>query len=304
MAGSLPFFVCDSFSADPFAGNPAGVFLYADDLTPNQMRRMAGEVSLESAFVSGHTGRGWRLRYFTGTSEVDLCGHATVAAATVLADYGLWSTGESVPFWCNAGMLSVHLKTSEGRVLAGLRQAGPSFGPVVEAEDLLDLTHALGATPHDLHPLLPPQVVSSGSPFLFVAVRDPGTVDAAPGSMEAVIDMSHRMDCYGLYVFTLDSRARNDEPAIYARCFAPAVGLPEDPVTGSASGALGYYLARHKALPGNKGTFTTLQGASIGRAGYVRVTVDRDEDGAPTGVETAGVATIVCRGTMDVPPTS
>src|SRR5262245_5230061 len=91
MLRRIPFFVVDAFTDTPFPGNPAGVFF--DDapanLTDAERMRLCAEVSLESAFVTPDTGdAAFRLRYFTGATEVPLCGHATVAAAIVLAHAG------------------------------------------------------------------------------------------------------------------------------------------------------------------------------------------------------------------------
>jgi PhzF family phenazine biosynthesis protein len=95
---SWPLYQVDAFTAEPFAGNPAAVCLLEADTDPAWMQSVAAEMNLsETAFLRRSTGR-WRLRWFTPTVEVELCGHATLASAHVLLSEGLVEAGGPVRF--------------------------------------------------------------------------------------------------------------------------------------------------------------------------------------------------------------
>lgn len=309
---TIPFFVLDAFSDTPFGGNPAGVFFDdANALAAGEMRRLAGEVSLESAFVSPAEGEAdLRLRYFTGATEVPLCGHATVAALTALCHAGRVPAGGSVRVATPVGVLRVDLAAgSDGGVDVTLFQNPPVFGPVLDAAEIVTVAAALGCAPGTLCPAgLPVQRVSTGTPWLLAPVKTRAVVDDAPADFAAVAALSRQHETFGVYVFTPPEQ--DDKTGIlstWGRCFAPIAGLNEDPVTGSASGALGGYLAAHRRLPGPDGDglarFVAQQGFAGGRGGTVRVAVGRAAANA-TSVDTvavSGSAVLVAEGAFRLP---
>lgn len=288
----VPFFVLDAFTDTPFAGNPAGVFL--DDqarLSDGAMRSLAAELSLESAFVlpaRDASAADLRLRYFTSVMEVPLCGHATVAAITALAHAKKVTKNGTVRAETNVGVLRVEVEQqSDGGVNVTLFQNPPTFGTVLAASAQLLVADALGCAVQEIAATnLPVQAVSTGSPWLLVPVAGRAVVDQAPGDLAAIAALSRRHETLGVYVFAIE------ENATWGRCFAPLAGLNEDPVTGSAAGALGAYLAHHSVLPGAQGTFTARQGYAGGRGGNVRVSVGE------AGVSVTGAATLVAEGTF------
>jgi PhzF family phenazine biosynthesis protein len=311
----IPFFICDSFTDTPFQGNPAGVFFDNDaSLTADEMRQLAGEVHLESAFIlpadsaddsDTSTGRAnFRLRYFTGVCEVPLCGHATIAALTVLREQGRLRQGEMQKAATRAGVLEVGV-TEDGDTT--LRQRSPEFGDPLSTVDSQEVTDALGGERGSAgHPTLPIQRVSTGTPWLLVPVRTRADVDRAPTDFDAITAISDKHGTFGIYVFVLDTSQTADENAwtVWSRCYAPKAGLNEDPVTGSASGALGGYLARHEVLslaPGGSSHFTIQQGFAGGRGGSVAVRVGRDQDGSLSPVMIQGGAVILSEGLFTLP---
>ena len=306
MPRKIPFFVCDSFTDTPFQGNPAGVFFDSDAaLTDDEMRGLAGEVHLESAFVlpvdpADASGADFRLRYFTGVCEVPLCGHATIAALTVLREQGRLRLGQMRLAATFAGTLVVGANEN-GSVT--LTQRSPTFGDPLNAAETDAVTEALGyARGSAGHPLLPVQRVSTGTPWLLVPVRTRALVDQTPTDFAAITALSHQHGTFGIYVFVLDSTS--GALGVWSRCYAPLAGLNEDPVTGSASGALGGYLAHHGVLlvaPGAETQFTVWQGFGGGRGGSVAVRVRREADGGFAPVTIEGRAIILSEGTFTLP---
>jgi PhzF family phenazine biosynthesis protein len=299
----IDFVIVDSFTTTPYAGNPAGVFFAADGLTAEQAMRLCREVSLESAFLTaGETGVP-TIRYYTAACEVPLCGHATVAAVVALVE-----GGEPAPdgFASAVGRIGIATERDDGgRLWVTMTQAPPAFDEPLPPALLDRLVAALGLPRDAVRDDLPARVVSTGSRFLFVALRDSTAVDQ-PGRVPAKIAaLSRELDALGVYVFALNDTAGDEGiPLVHSRCFAPAAGLDEDPVTGSASGALGAHLSDLGLLkPHASGTveFATLQGAASGRPGSARVRVHAP-DGAVTRVEVTGTAVVTARGRIAVPP--
>ncbi len=289
---TFEYFVLDAFTRTRFAGNPAGVVLHDGSLTGPQMQSIAGELGLESAFLTPLTesDADYRVAYYTGAQRIPLCGHDTIAAAVLLAQTGRMRVPGTVRFVTDVGVLAMEV-TEAGAVT--MTQARPDFGAALDAAGVGD---SLDLDAREING--PPQVVSTGSPFLFVPVRTRKSLDALPTGgqrlasfLEAVLGSP-----LGAYLWsweTVDLQA-----LVYARCFAPSIGLPEDPVTGSASGALGAYLWRHGlARPDAGGSlaFSTEQGYAMGRPGQARVRLEGEGDEV-TRVQVSGEAVLVAEG--------
>jgi PhzF family phenazine biosynthesis protein len=149
---------------------------------------------------------------------------------------------------------------------------------------------------------MPSRVVSTGTPFLFVGVDAAATVDALSPDTTALTRALDEIDqdLAGVYVWA-DDRG-GETHTIYGRCFAPRAGLPEDPVTGSASGALGAHLFDLGILrSASDGTVSmrTTQGRAMGRPGNANVTL-LVSDGKVASVSVAGHGTIVGEGTLRI----
>jgi len=304
----IPFYVVDSFTDTPFQGNPAGVFI--DDqgvLTADEMRQLAGEVHLESAFVlppyPDDVGLAdIRLRYFTGTTEVPLCGHDTIATAAVLRRLGRFRSGQWVRAATQVGIVPILLEETG---TATMLQRPPQFDrPYSTVEiDPIEVAAALGLKKEALDPELSIRWVTTGTPWIFVPVQSRAQVDTTPADFAAITALSQKYGAFGLYVFTIEKET-DDTMAVWSRCYAPIAGLNEDPVTGSASGALGGYLAEAGILavsPGDSAAFTTRQGFAGGRGGTARVTVTRKPDGAYDSIAVTGNALILAEGAFTLP---
>jgi PhzF family phenazine biosynthesis protein len=243
-----PLFQVDAFASDPFTGNPAAVCLLDAPADPAWMQAVAAEMNLsETAFVhalDGEAGR-FRLRWFTPTVEVDLCGHATLASAHVLWETRRLPAEVAARFETRSGVLTA---TRAGDEVALDFPADPVAG----AEPDPDLLEAIG---------LRDAVASTGRIGWVLEVPDERAVrDARP-------DFT-RLAEFDLAVLT----ARADDAAydFVSRCFGPKFGIDEDPVTGSAHCALGPYWAERLG----KNELTGYQASA--RGGVVRVKVDGD----------------------------
>jgi trans-2,3-dihydro-3-hydroxyanthranilate isomerase len=300
------FYTADVFTDRPFAGNQLAVFPDARGLTGARMQEIAREFNLsETTFVlppqdARHTRF---VRIFTPGAELAFAGHPTVGTAHVLAALGEISlTGETtrVVLEEKVGPVPVTIR-AKGRqpVFAELSVARlPEVGPPAPAPARLAAMLSL-----DVADLvdgdMPPQAVSCGTPYLLIPLRDRAAVARArlrPDLWEETLRGYWTDD---VFLFALDGEREGSD--VHARMFAPGFGVPEDPATGSASVALGGYLAvRH---PRRDGTLRWVveQGFEMGRPSIMEVEVDK-RGGAVTGVRVGGTTVMVCEGQMEVPP--
>jgi trans-2,3-dihydro-3-hydroxyanthranilate isomerase len=293
----VTFFIVDSFTRTPFAGNPAGVILTDAPLTEPMMLAIAGELHLESAFATPATVPevDYQVAYYTGTSRIPLCGHDTVALVTVLARQGRCQVPGTVRLSTDVGVLAVSI-AADGMVT--INMALPQYGPMLGAGDV---AQALGLPPAEIEDTgLPVRVVSTGTPFVIVPVVHRAALSALAPDMAALIAYGDGLadPIAGFYLWSPETEGT--DALVHARCFCPAVGLPEDPVTGTGSGAVGAYLARHGGLEfsaGNEGVFRTEQGYAMGRPGNALVRI-KTESGVVTQVQVSGPATVTGQGTL------
>ncbi|SFR37248.1 PhzF family phenazine biosynthesis protein [Halogeometricum limi] len=281
----------DAFTTEPLSGNAAGV-VPDGDLAESQMQAVARELAVsETAFVQQSSSADRRLRFFTPTCEVDLCGHATVAAhAHLFADGAIDAGTHTVE--TNVGVLDVEVE-SDGTVWM------TQDDPTVETVDLdYDrVASALGIDPAALRDVgedVPSAVASTGLPFLVVPVNFLEHLSASDPDFDAVEELTREYDVAGVYAFTFD--ALGAESTLHGRMFAPGVGIPEDPVTGTASGACGAYLRHVDVFEGDLPEEMVFeQGHFVDRPGRVRVRVGTD-------VRVGGRAVTSLDGSLTIPP--
>jgi PhzF family phenazine biosynthesis protein len=265
-------FVVDAFTDRAFAGNPAGVCLVLDQPVGDAwMQQVAAEMRhAETAFLTTDAEADYRLRWFTPLVEVDLCGHATLATTHVLAEEGLLAAGGApVRYATRSGVLTA---TVVGGTAGGAVEMDFPATPVEPAGTPEGLAAALGATP----------LAVGRTPFdLCVELPDAAAVRALRPDLAAI----GRLDVRGVIVTAVADRPGVD---FVSRFFAPAVGVPEDPVTGSAHCALGPYWAERLGRP-------ALVGQQLsGRGGTVAVVTKRGR------VTLSGNAVTVLRGELRV----
>ncbi len=293
----------DAFTDIPLMGNPAGVVLNAQGLTDQQMQAVAREMAVsETAFVlpAAHPGADMRIRGFSSDAEVPPSGHAILASFHVLAVDGLFNMN-------NPGPYEFNLETRSGlipvRVEKGLSRMEIFFGlPVPEfnraGQFKLDVMRILSITLEEFDARLPMVMTN----YLFVPVRRLHSIFAMKPNFFALAQLLTNKKLDGLCVFTTETIERKS--AVHSRFFAPAAGIKEDPVTGSANGPLGVYLFEQGLLEGKEveETITIIgeQGDVMGRKG--RVTIHMDIRGTVVkSVRVGGQAFTTLDGEMIIP---
>ena len=240
-----PITIVDSFTDAPFSGNPAGVCVLAAATTEAWMQAVAAELNLsETAFVVPRADGDHDLRWFTPTTEVDLCGHATLAAAHVL--------GGAPRFHTRSGVLSC------GRGASG--ELTLDF-PASTVEPV-----AVGASWAAALGLPPDRVVGAWANDTWVLVEV-----ASPGDVRAIVP--DRVGVVALGGHAIAVATPGDRPGIdsVARVFAPLLGIDEDPVTGAAHCVIGPWLAGRTGQTELTGEQASARGGMVG----MRVAGDR-----------------------------
>jgi trans-2,3-dihydro-3-hydroxyanthranilate isomerase len=269
----------DVFTDRLFGGNQLAVFLDGRGLRDGDMQAIANEMNFsESTFVlpPEQSGTDMRVRIFTPGAELPMAGHPTIGTAFALARAGVLEPGRAgVVFGLGVGPTRVDLTWERERLtFAWMTQPSPSFGPVLRGMEALAAS-AIGL-PADAvtATALPVQIVSCGVPYLMIPLATRAHVDAAAVDPAAVARLADAaaLGREGLYMFTTE-RAE-DDATVYTRMFAPAIGITEDPATGSAAGPLGCYLLAHGVLDRSRaGTIKNLQGVRMGRPSTIRMAI-------------------------------
>ena len=290
----------DAFTTERFAGNPAGVVPNADGLSDDQMQAIARELNnSETAFICKpqHTDHDVWVRFFTPSTEVPSCGHATIAAHYVRAVENALPACTIIQK-TGAGILPVKVVRSGTDYKVVMTQAEPEFQEPLPGSQCVLIFQALGLNLGDVRDDCPVHIVSTGHSKVMTGIRSLDKLHSLQTDLPKLAEISRHIRCNGYYVFVLTPTG---EYLVHGRMFAPAIGIGEDPVTGNANGPLGAYLVRHRLASSADGAlvFRARQGEAMGRPGVVEVSVDI-EDGSPKVVRVAGHAVIVYRSVLEL----
>jgi trans-2,3-dihydro-3-hydroxyanthranilate isomerase len=272
----------NAFTSKVFSGNPAGVLFDARGLSDATMQAIAQEMNLsETAFVlpPSQKGADLQLRWFTPSVEVPLCGHATIASFHVLAEegsYGMKRIGSySFRLQTKSGILPVIVEKKYSGTIIEMGIPTPSFRK--KRKPPSDIVRALGLKRSDIHSALP--TVSDA--YLYIPVKRLRTLQHMVPDFALLKQRSRAHGVLGVSVFTLETKEMSS--SVHSRFYAPAVGIDEDPVTGSANGPFGVYLYKYALSAGidvpwlrltdDRMEFIGEQGDEVGRKGRVKIRV-------------------------------
>jgi trans-2,3-dihydro-3-hydroxyanthranilate isomerase len=297
---SLDFTLADVFSDEPFGGNQLAVFPDANGIADADMQRLAREFNFsETTFVlpPDDPACTHRVRIFTPREELPFAGHPTIGTAAVLASAGATEPARrEFVFQEGIGPVAV---TVDGQGIR-FRLRPPRFETTDELPPAAAIARVLG---------LPPDAIAEtwyagiGLRFCFVRLTSRELVDRIVLDKAAWATGVAGGWSSQLYCFAGDSLAseRRDGARLHARFFAPAVGVEEDPATGSAGAALAASLAHRSPEPDGTYTVQIDQGVLMGRPSELTASAGK-EDGEIIEVVVGGSAAIVGRGTMMLAP--
>jgi len=276
----------DVFTAVPFRGNPVAVVLDSRDLEPEQMQQIARWTNLsETTFVlpPSSAAADYRLRIFTPRAELPFAGHPTIGSAHAVLEAGLAKpNGGRLRQECGAGILELQV---DGDTL--WLDSPQATSTPVDAAGLDLLQKSLNVKFKDT-----PMVINVGPRWLVAELAGAEAVAALQPDMPLMAELSTRLEIGGVTVY---GAAADGRSAVHVRSFAPAHGIPEDPVCGSGNISVAAYLQ----MSGQGGRFgpryTARQGMQLGRDGQVSI---RFEGGSGGKILLGGSAVTCVEGTL------
>jgi PhzF family phenazine biosynthesis protein len=297
----LRIFLVDAFTATRFTGNPATVVLDADGQSDATLLAVAREFShAEVTFVLPANGpdHDVRLRFFNALKEAPFLGHATVAAHAVLLALGRRGTG-AYRQHSGTGIIEVTARVEDGvpapETLIEFRQTVPELDTPLPFKTTLRVAEALRLPATQLHEVMPARIARKGSTRLLVPIADPRQLDTLAPNIDTLLSLGSELGTEGFFVFALNRNS--DEWSTESRMFCPALGIPEDPVSGNAHAMLAAYLWDLGQFGKNSTTFIGRQGRQMKRPGQVSVKLEVDQ-GRLVAAHIGGTAVIVSEGTL------
>ena len=256
-ARTLRFKQVDVFTRVPFRGNPVAVVLQGGDLSAAEMQRIAGWTNLsETTFVLPPSAGGadYRLRIFTPRAELPFAGHPTIGSAHAVLEAGIAKPKNGLlKQECGAGILALEVE-GDTLWLDSPQATDSAVGEISVLDEIL--TAKIKGTP---------RIVNVGPRWLIAELADAKAVAALSPDMAAIAELSNRLQIGGITVYGETGAA---DAAIHVRSFAPAHGIPEDPVCGSGNISVAAYL--RKAGRFGRG-YVARQGMQLGRDGQVSI---------------------------------
>ncbi len=247
---NIPIFQVDAFTVKPFKGNPAGVCLLEQPRDAAWMQAIATEMRLsETAFLSPK-GNDYNLRWFTPSTEVDLCGHATLASAHILFELGFYDPDETIFFHTRSGVISATF--NHGTIELDM----PLIRPVpAESSPLLE--EILGQVPLAV-------ARSEDKSILLAEIADPAALETFDPDFKKISTLEE----INLVITAQTSEGKFD---FISRFFSPKTGIPEDPVTGLGHCILTPYWAEKL----NKDQLVAYQASARGGTVWCRLGKER-----------------------------
>lgn len=295
-----PLHIVDVFAEHRYTGNQLAVVENAADISDETMQAIAKEMSYsETTFVesTSPTEGGWDVRIFTPTEEIPFAGHPTLGTAHVIRNHLVDDPDMEVMLNLGVGGIPVRAETVDSIETLWMTQRAPEFGDELAHADLAEV---LSLPVDALDVEVPVQIVSTGLPTIIVPLVDRAALTDIvidDDAYERVTD-----DRKAKIVLAACPDPRADDNDIAVRVFGPALGVHEDPATGSSNGCLAAYLARHRYLGDATIDIQVEQGYELGRPSLLHL---RAEDKGTLGdsgdrvtVEVGGSVQAVAEGRL------
>ena len=260
----MKIFICDAFSSEIFKGNQAGVvILERNEEYPAEilMRNISAELKhSETAFVKKIDDKNFKIRYFTPTEEVELCGHATISVFSVLRELKLISNDKYI-----AQTLAGNLEIIVDKDFIYMDMASPKIEYIFNLNEIKEIYSAFNLNTTQAPKNLVPKIVNTGLSDIIIPIKNKNILDSFIMNKEKVIELSKKYKVVGAHLFTLD---KNKKVTAFCRNIAPLVGIDEECATGTSNGALTHYLEDYGIIS-TKDINTFIQGESMGRTSTI-----------------------------------
>ena len=276
------YWLLDVFTDRAFGGNQLAVFPDARGLSDQQMQALAKELNLaETTFVfpAEDAANDFKVRIFTSELEMPMAGHPTIGTAFVLASQGLLNLTQAettIRFEEKVGVIPLKIRTENGRaVFCQMQQPLPHFGPSLSEFESVAKMLSLPIEAFDKNLSL--EVVSCGVPYLIVPISSLEMIEKIRVRPELLEQLQPSIGGANLYVFSRECVTQQAQ--LHSRMFWLEQGVfNEDAATGSASGPLGCYLARHKVFGEVvKLALINEQGFEMNRPSFIHIEIEQQQ---------------------------
>lgn len=294
------FYIVDVFSRTAFGGNQLAVLPEASRISPEGMQKIAREFNFaETTFVlpAKDVGNTCQVRIFTPKAELDFAGHPTIGAACALVMGGHVGGGDSHKLILEEGVGLITVDVDKrGGVFSGTLTLSSNIEQHPVTPRIQDLAAVLSLSPTDVKQSF---FASVGLPFCFVHLASRDAVDRAAINKSAWTQHLSKAWSPNVFFFAGNLESGGE---LYARMCAPALGIEEDPATGSACAALVGAIAARPEFSGDRFRLSVQQGVAMGRRSDIDASA-RKSNGAVTSVSVGGATAYVATGKIDLPQT-
>lgn len=291
----LPFHIVDVFAQGKYTGNQLAVVRDARQLDSDTMQRVAREMNYsETTFITNPkpTDDGYRVRIFTPQTELAFAGHPTLGTASIIREFVSDETVDELALNLDVGSIPVSVeRDDEGNDVYWMTQQPPAFGAIVDPDTVASV---VTIDREQLDSDYEPRVVSTGLPTLLVPTTSLDAVEAARPNSTAYQEFVAEHDMKAVLVFSSETVEEDND--LHVRMFAPALGVPADPATGSGNGCLAGYLARYRYFGTPTVDVTVEQGYEVDRPSLLRL--EAEATGGETTVSVGGRVIHVADGVL------
>lgn len=262
--GKRPFYILDVFAEEKYAGNQLAVFRHPEGLPDSGMQRMAKEMNYsETTFILSEKERdgGYDVRIFTPEKELPFAGHPTLGTAYVIQQEIVGKPVETIILNLKIGQIPVTFNYSQGQPdILWMKQKPPTFGQILDKKAV---SSVLGLDESEIDERFPVEEVSTGAPSIIAPLKSLEAVKRTEINKDKYFALIENTEAKTILIFCPETyKTEND---LNVRFFAEALGVIEDPATGSANGCLAGYLVKNLYFGKDQIDLRAEQGYEIGR---------------------------------------
>lgn len=238
----IKVYTLNAFAKTINGGNPAGVVLDSDSLSPQDMQKIAAKLGFsETAFIKKSDKADFNITFFTPNAQVDLCGHATIATFSLLLNKDIIKVGEYT-LETKAGILKIECRSNN---VIYMNQPIPKF---YEMLDRKEIAASLNIAEDEILLNSPIQIVSTGLKDIIIPIKSLNSLYNIKPDFDKISNISAKYNTVGYHLFSLETELGS---TANSRNFAPLYDIPEEAATGTSNGALSCYLYKYGLVTEN-----------------------------------------------------
>lgn len=287
------FYILDVFAEKKYAGNQLAVFRNTTALSDTEMQQIAREMNFsETTFILSDEQRksGYDVRIFTPNAELPFAGHPTLGTAYAIQREIIKKPVDQVTLNLKVGQIPVAFSYKKDKPdMLWMKQNQPSFGRTLTADEVCSV---LSLDRTEIDERFPIEEVSTGVYDLMVPLKKLDSIKKAAVVRDRYFELVENLESKGILIFAPETYS--DENDLNVRFFAEALGVPEDPATGSANGCLAGYLVKNNYFNRNKIDIRVEQGYEIGRPSLLYLRAEKKAD--VIDIFVGGRVVMICRG--------